>query len=376
MSDTRATRFDRTAAEVGLLERAAAIAASHPRPSRRAFDAAELRAIFRELAPTGYLASTLPREAGGRGLAGIEFAALCEGLAPGLTLLGNHSVQRYLHQFGHPQQQRRYLPALLEGESIGAISMTEAHAGSNLGQMRTTARQRGGGWVIDGDKTWVTHGMVADLFVVLARTDAGLTRFLVPGDAAGLTRTALEPVGLKHLGFAQLGFRGCDVPAEAMLGGEGQGLSGAKAAFPIARALAALQAVRIAQAAVALGREYAAERIAAGAALASSSLVQHGIAQLSARCDAVRLLGLRVATQLQADDAVQQASAAKALAGELALDACRYVEDLLGASSLHADHPLSALIGDARMMAVVDGTSVLNHLVVARRLLPDAGRAA
>ena len=368
-------RFDRSADEHTLLERAEAVARAHPRPADRPFDADELHAIFRELAPTGYLGSTLPSEAGGRGLSGMAFSALCEGLAPGLTLLGNHSVQRYLHQFGTAAQQRRHLPALLEGDSIGAISMTEAHAGSNLGQMGTSARRRGSDWVIDGDKTWVTHGLVADLIVVLARTETGLTRFLVPGDAAGLTRTALAPVGLKHLGFAQLALRGCAVPADAMLGGEGQGLSGAKAAFPIARVLAALQAVRIARAAVAIARDYAADRTAAGTALASSSLVQHGIAQLSARCDAVRLLCLRAATRLEDGDAVPQASAAKALAGELALEACRHAEDLLGSSSLHEDHPLSALMGDARMMAVVDGTSVLNHLVVARRLLPGERRS-
>jgi len=177
-------------------------------------------------------------------------------------------------------------------------------------------------------------------------------------------------VGLRHLAFARLTFRGCEIPAELRLGEEGAGLKGAKAAFPIARVLAALQAVRIARAAVEIAREYAQNRIAARTPLATSSLVQQRLAQLSARCEAVRLLSLRAASDLQAADAVASASAAKALAGELALDACRWTEDLLGSSALHASHPLASLAGDARMMAVVDGTSVLNHLVVARRMLP------
>ena len=154
------------------------------------------------------------------------------------------------------------------------------------------------------------------------------------------------------------------------MGEEGAGLQGAKAAFPIARALAALQAVRIAKAAVEIARVYAQDRVAARTALATSSLVQQGLAQLFARCEAVRLFCLRVANDLQASDAVASASAAKALAGELALNACRFAEDLLGSASLHASHPLVELMGDARMMAVVDGTAVLNHLVVARRMLP------
>ena len=365
-----APRFDRSTSETALLERAQTIAAAHPRPAGRAFDTGELRAIFRKLAPTGYLASTLPHDAGGHGLDGLEFSALCEGLAPGLTLLGNHSVQRYLHRFGDARQKKRFLPALLEGEGIGAISMTEPHAGSDLERMTTTARRVGNAYVIDGEKTWVTHGLAADVIVLLVKAEAGLTRFLVPGDAPGLHREALEPVGLKHLGFARLTFRGCEVPAESRLGEEGAGLKGAKAAFPIARVLAALQGVRIAKAAVEIARAYAQDRVAARTPLASSSLVQHGLAQLAARCEAVRLLGLRVASNLQAVDAVANASAAKALAGELALDACRFAEDLLGSTSLHASHPLTQLMGDARMMAVVDGTPVLNHLVVARRMLP------
>lgn len=359
-----------------MLERAQAIAAAHPRPAHRPFDGSELRAIFRALAPTGYLASTLPNEAGGHGLTDLEFSSLCEGLAPQLTLIGNHSVQRYLHQFANAKQQKRFLPALLEGEGIGAISMTETRAGSDLERMTTAARRVGNTYVIDGEKTWVTHGLHATVIVVLAKTEAGLTRFLVPGDAPGLERQPLAPIGLKHLGFARLTFRGCEVPAELRLGEDGEGLKGAKAAFPIARVLAALQAVRIAKAAVEIARQYAQDRITGRTPLASSSLVQHGLAQMSARCEAVRLLSLRVASDLQATDAVANASAAKALAGELALDACRWTEDLLGSSSLHVAHPLTSLADDARMMAVVDGTSVLNHLVVARRILPQARREA
>lgn len=366
-------RFDRSASENALLERTQAIAAAHPRPGSRPFDAGELRVIFRELAPTGYLASTLPKEAGGHGLTGLEFSALCEGLSPQLALLGNHSVQRYLYQFGNEQQQKQFLPPLLEGEGIAAISMTESHAGSDLERMTTTARRAGTAYVIDGEKTWVTHGLAADVIILLAKTEAGLTRFLVPGDTPGLQREALEPVGLKHLGFARLTFRGCEVPVEFRLGQEGEGLKGAKAAFPIARVLAASQAGRIATAAVEIAREYATGRVVARRPLASSSFVQHGLAQLSARCEAVRLLCLRVANDLQASGAAANASAAKALAGELALEACRFAQDLLGSSSLHAAHPLTSLMGDARMMAVVDGTSMLNHLVVARRLMPAEG---
>jgi alkylation response protein AidB-like acyl-CoA dehydrogenase len=365
-----ASRFSLTQRERALFERAEAIAAAHPRPQGRSFSADELRVIFRTLAPTGYLGSTLPVEAGGHGLSGLEFASLVEGLSPGLTMVGNHSVQRYLYQFGSPAQQAQYLPGLLAGEDIGAIAMTESHAGSDLASMRTQARRQGDCYVLDGEKTWVTHGQAATVFVVLARTESGLTRFLVPGDTPGLEREALAAVGLGHIAFARLTFQSCELPLQARLGEEGAGLDGAKAAFPIARVLAAMQGVRIARAALDIARDYADGRLVVNAKLSSSTLVQYGLARLWARCEAVQLLCRRVATQLDAADAVVMGSAAKALAGELALEACRWTEDLLGSTSLHQSHPLAALAGDARMMAVVDGTSVLNHFVTARRQWP------
>ena len=368
-------RFDRTASEQVLLERARAVVLEHPRPLGRAFTKTELQTIFRKLAPTGYLASTLPKKSGGQDLTPIAFSAIVEGLSPELTLLGNHSVQRYLHQFATGAQQNRFMPDLLEGESIGAIAITETEAGSNLERIKTVARRIGSSYLIDGEKTWVTHGMSANIFVVLASTEAGLTRFLIPGNTPGLEREALQTVGLGHLTFARLTFRSCEVPVELRLGAEGEGLKGSKAAFPIARVLAALQCVQITRAALEIARSYAVSRVVARTNLFESSLIQHGYSQLLGRSEAAYLLCLRVSLQLQSDNAVPNASAAKAIAGDLGLEACRWVEDLLGVSSLHADHPLLRLCGDVRMMGVVDGTSALNHLVVARRLLSAEGSA-
>jgi len=363
-----APRFDLSAGESALLERAAAIAASHAPVDGHSMSLAALRGVFRELEPTGYLGSVLPPEAGGKGLSPLAFAALVEGLAPDLTLLGNHSVQRYLHSFGSGTQCGRFMPGLLSGEEIGAIAITEAQAGSDLARIETVARRAGDRYVLNGRKTWVTHGMVASAFIVLARTgDDQFTRFIVPGDSEGLQRSKQKPVGLTHLSFAHLEFHDCEVEAGLRLGEEGQGVKGAKEAFPIARVLAALQALRIGRAALSLASDYARKRVVASQSLADSSLVQHGYSTLWARCEATRLLCFRVAANLAAPDATAMASAAKAAAGELALDACRWASDCMGSAGLGADHRLVRLHNDARMMSVVDGTSVLNHLVAARR---------
>ena len=385
-ADAAATRFTLTPEERGLRDAASAIAARHATRSPEAgpLTLAALQAVFRELAPPGYLGSTLPVDAGGQGLSPLAFAALVEGLAPDLTLLGNHSVQRYLHEFATPTQRARFLPGLLAGDEVGAIAITEAQAGSDLARLTTVARRVGAGWRLDGRKTWVTHGMLASTFIVLARSGeipGSFTRFLVPAATAGLERRALEPVGLRHLGFAELELNGVEIGDDMRLGAEGEGASGAKSAFPIARALAALQALRIASVALEIAASYAQDRVVDGRTLAEQSLLQRGHADLWARVEAARLLAYRAVADPGAADAPALASAAKALGGELALDACRWATDCLGSTALVASHPLVRLQADARMMSVVDGTSVLNQLVVARRGIarrrrPDASGSA
>jgi len=327
----------------------------------------ELQALFLALAPLGYLGSTLARADGGHALSPLAFGALVEALAPEYTLLGNHSVQRYLAAFGSDAQKRAYLPSLLDGSGIGAIAITERDAGSDLAALSTTATPKGDVYVIDGEKTWVTHGLVASLFVVLARSPAGLTRFLIGADTPGLSLSAMHPIGLCHLSFARLRFEHCEVPASARLGGDGEGAAGAKSAFPLARVLAGLQALRLAESAIENAMAYARERKILGAALDRREIVQDGLARLLTEHAALRLLAYRSLCALEADGALGTAAGLKAAAADLALKACRFCAELQGSDALDTHARIHALERDARMMAVVDGTSVLNRLVLGRR---------
>jgi alkylation response protein AidB-like acyl-CoA dehydrogenase len=370
MPQSASPRFELSPAERVLSVFAQEVTAPYAAHEGGALPLATLQQIFRKLEPSGYLGSILPAAAGGKGLSPLAFAALVEGLSPSLPLLGNQSVQRYLHDFGSPAQRARFLPGLLSGDDIGAIAISETQAASDLSRIETVATKHGATWKIRGRKTWVTHGMVASLFIVLARSGEApgqFTRFIVTPDMAGFTRRPLTPIGLTHLSFAELELNDGEIPDELRLGGEGEGAGGAKAAFPIARLLAALQALRIAEAAIDIAADYARERVVAGVALVERSLVQRGHADLWARIEAARLLSYRAAANLSGADASTLASAAKAISGELALEACRWAADCLGSSGLPATHRLHRLHNDARMMSVVDGTSLLNHLVVARR---------
>lgn len=334
----------------------------------RAFTRDELRALFRALAPLGYLSSILPDPDSGRAASVPRFAAMVEGVSPDLPLLGNHSVQRYLHAHGDPEQKARYLPGLLTGEAIAAIAISEPGVGGDLKAMTTEAKPSDGGYVLNGEKHWVTHGPSADFFVVLARTGKGATRFLVPRGASGLAVTPMATVGLRRLGFARLHFSDCRIAAENRLGPEGAGLEGAKSAFPIARLLAGLQAIRLGEAAVELAVEMASERRIFGRRLIDAEVVHGDAAEHLARSEAARLLCYQGLAGIDAAGATGRASIAKAVATATAQGACAWSRALLGAAALEATHPINRLAADLDMMAVVDGTATLNRLVAGRRL--------
>jgi alkylation response protein AidB-like acyl-CoA dehydrogenase len=336
-------------------------------------DRMTLQKLFKSLEPTGYLASTVSTVDGGSGLSPLAFGVLVEALAPEFTLLGNHSVQRYLAEFGSAALKAEHLPLLLDGNGIGAIAITEPHAGSDLSAMHTRAVRNGDRWQLDGSKTWVTHGMVATLFIVLAKTgdDAtnAFTRFVVPADTPGLAVKPMSPIGLRHMSFAELSFDACDLPDARRLGDEGGGAEGSKSAFPLARLLATLQSLRIAQAALDIGAAYARERSILGSPLAKRELVLDGHTRRTTNIDALRLLAYSALATFDAPTTVRTASAVKAAAADASIDACQWATELSGSIGLDESHPIHTLARDAKMMCVVDGTSVLNRLVVGRREL-------
>jgi alkylation response protein AidB-like acyl-CoA dehydrogenase len=169
------------------------------------------------------------------------------------------------------------------------------------------------------------------------------------------------------MSFAELNFEACEVPDEWRLGDEGRGADGTKSAFPLARVLAALQSLRIAQAALHIAAAYARDRSILGSPLARRELVQDGHARRATNVEALRLLAYGTLATLDGPDTVRTASAVKAAAADASTDACRWTVELTGSAGLDESHPIHALARDAQMMSVVDGTSVLNRLVVGRR---------
>lgn len=362
-------RFALSDEERRLRANATAIAERWRPQDRRALTRDQLLSLFQTLAPLGYLRSTLTPPDDANGPAVLSFAAVVEGLSPALPLLGNHSVQRYLAADGNADQRSRYLQPLLAGRSIAGIAISEPDVGGDLRAITTRARRTDLGYVLDGRKHWVTHGTTADLFVVLAMFDAGPTRFLVPGDTPGLTRTPMQPSGLSHLSFATLTFEACEIGRAQLFGREGAGLDGAKAAFPIARLLAGLQAIRLGEAAVNRALAFAAARQVFGRRVIEAESVTSAAATLRSRLESARLLCYRGLTELDDRAGVNAlAAGAKAIATDAAVAAAAWAKALLGAAALEAQDPIVQLADDCDMMAVVDGTAVLNRLVAGRAI--------
>jgi alkylation response protein AidB-like acyl-CoA dehydrogenase len=364
----REEELGRAAAEI-----AGAFWKRRPDPDR-ALDRAELLALLKALGELGYLGSTIPRAAGGAGLTHVEMGRIIEGISGHFPFLGAHSVQRYLHHFADESQKARWLAPMLRGEILGAIAITEPRVGSDAGSVECRLIPDGDAYRLTGAKTWVTHGPFADVTVVTGSTDPalgarGVTRVLVDRS----TPYAIEDIpalGLGHLRFSTFRFDRAAVPVAHRLGGEGDGLKGALTALPVARALAAVSAVGIAQAALDCALAYAKERTQFGRPIGAFQLVQEKIADMAAATRAARLLAYDALARLdKRRPAMAECSLAKFYATEAAVKVCGLAVAVLGANGLSRQYPVERHLRNAHMLLVPDGTAEINRLVAGRELL-------
>src|SRR5690349_18632574 len=203
------------------------IAASVPAGGK--LSAEQMRALYRGLAPLGYLGSTLPQEAGGAGLSYIDYGLLLEALAAGPVVLGEVVPPRTVFYLGSPEQKARCLPRLLSGDMVGTAAITEPQAGSDMRNLQTTAVREDDSFVVNGRKKWIKLGGVCDAMTLLVVADpakgarGGTTRLFVEREASPWQSRELETVGIRNLSFAELAFEGVRVPAGNQLGEAGAG---------------------------------------------------------------------------------------------------------------------------------------------------------
>jgi alkylation response protein AidB-like acyl-CoA dehydrogenase len=338
---------------------------------------------LRGLAELGLLGMIIPEEWGGAGFDSVAYALALEEIARAdasvCVIVGvTNSVCCYpILSFGTEEQKRKYLVPLARGETLGAFCLSEPQAGSDATNLRTRAVRDGDSYVINGTKSWVTSGGIAETYIVMAVTDRdagknGVTTFIVEGDTPGLTVSAIEhKMGQRASQTAEMSFADVRVPAANVLGGEGNGLRVAFNSLDNGRIGIGALSTGIAQGALDEALKYAKERQAFGQPIAEFQTIQFKLANMATETDAARLLTLRAAALKDAGhkQAGFYAAMAKLYASETANRVCADAVQIHGGNGYSRDYPVERMYRDARVTTIYEGTSEIQRIVISRKIL-------
>jgi hypothetical protein len=334
--------------------------------------------LVRGLGALGLLAVNVPAEHGGSEAGPVAYAlALAEiaaaDCATSVTMGVTNMVAETIARYGTEAQKARCLPRLASAEWLaGSFALSEPQAGSDASALATRAARRGGGWVLDGAKQWITSGDVAGVIVVWARTEPdGITTFLVEGGTPGLhVGRHEEKVGIRASSTVPLTFEGCEVPDAARLGAVGEGYRIALSALAGGRIGIGAQATGTIRAALDLSTAYAKDRSAFGVPIAQHQAIAFMLADMAVDHDAARLLTLRAAALKGAGQPfTREASMAKLFASEAAQRAVSRALQIHGGYGYTTDFAVERLFRDARVQTIYEGTSEIQRLVIARDVL-------
>lgn len=360
--------------------------AAELRPKAAEYDQrAELNApALAKMAPLGLLGLTIPEAYGGAGVDALSSTLAVEELGWGcggtaLTVAAHNALGcGPIARFGDDSQKQRWLPGLASGANgLAALALTEPGAGSDLaGGVRTRAELHGDCWVVNGNKAWITNANVAQIIVTLCRTDPdagsrGFTLIVVPANSPGVTIHPPEKkMGVRASPTNAITFDDVRVPQDFALGSPGDGLAETFQTLDGGRIGIGALSVGLARAALEESIRYAGERTAFGSSLACHEAVQWMIADAAMQIDAARLLVHRAAALKDLDRPfAKEAAMAKLFASEAAEQVCRNAIQILGAYGYSSEYPVERFYRDARLMTIGEGTSEMQRLIIARRVL-------
>ncbi|GAA1417685.1 acyl-CoA dehydrogenase [Streptomyces thermospinosisporus] len=342
------------------------------------------RELFSLLSDSGLLGLPYDSEYGGgdqpyevylQVLEELSMARLTVGLGVSVHTLASYALAAY----GTKEQRTEHLPAMLGGGLLGGYCLSEPASGSDAASLRTRAVRDGDDWVINGTKAWITHGGIADFYTVMARTGEegprGVTAFLVPGDAEGLSAAAPEKkMGMKGSPTAQIHLDGVRVPDDRRIGEEGQGFSIALSALDGGRLGIAACAIGLAQAALDEALRYAKERRQFGKPIADFQGLRFMLADMATQIEAGRALYLSAARLRDAGRPFsKQAAMAKLHCTDTAMRVTTDAVQILGGYGYTADFPVERFMREAKVLQIVEGTNQIQRMVIARHLAgPEA----
>ncbi|MCB9144004.1 MAG: acyl-CoA dehydrogenase [Anaerolineales bacterium] len=338
---------------------------------------------IKKMGTLGFMGIEVPEEYGGAGMDALAYVLALEEICKvdashGVIMSVNNSL--YCHgilKFGTEEQKKKFITPIATGEAIGAYSLTEPQSGSDAGTMRSRATRDGDFYILNGRKSWVTSGPVADYFVVFMMTDPekkqkGVSAFLVDGKTPGLTRGKKEPkLGIRASSTSELIFEDCRIPAENRLGAEGEGFKIAMTVLDAGRIGIATQALGIAESAYEAARKYAGEREAFGQPIGAFQGTGFKLADMKTRIEASRLMIYNAA--LAKDQAKNsgkryslEASMAKLFASETAMYVTHQSVQIHGGMGYSKELPVERYFRDAKITEIYEGTSEIQRLVISR----------
>jgi len=340
------------------------------------------RKALAELAELGAMGIVVPEQWGGAGLDYLSMVLAIEEIAAGhgatstIVCVQNSLACGITLKYGSDEQKARYLTKLASGEWLGCFCLTEPHTGSDAAAIRTTARRESGAWVLNGVKQFITTGKEGQLAIVFAVTDKaagkkGISCFLAPTDTPGYIVARLEEkLGQHASDTAQILFENCRIPAENLLGQEGEGYKIALSNLEAGRIAIGAQSVGLARAAFEAAVNYAKEREAFGAPIAQHQAVLFRLADMATRLEAARQLTWHAASLRDAGQpCLKEASMAKLFASETAERICSDAIQIHGGYGYCADFPVERFYRDVRVTQIYEGASDIQRLVIGRSIL-------
>jgi alkylation response protein AidB-like acyl-CoA dehydrogenase len=338
--------------------------------------------LLPKLAALGLMGIQFSEEFGGSAMSSVDYCICIEELArvcPAIALsvaAHNGLCTSHIALFGNDAQKKEYLPRLVQGQVLGAWGLTEASAGSDAAGMRTTAVRQGTCWVLNGAKSFITHGSIGGVMVVIAVTDRtkgsrGMSAFVLEHGTKGMSAGKKEDkLGMRASDTSEVVFEDCRLPAEHLLGEEGQGFINTLQVLDSGRIGIAALSVGLAQGAYEAARQYAKERRQFGQPIADFQAIQWKLADNATRIEAARLLTYRAAyLKDRGARTTKESSMAKLYASEIAVKAADDCVQIHGGYGFVKDYPAEKYFRDVKLVTIGEGTSEIQRLVIARQLL-------
>ena len=340
--------------------------------------------IMHQLGDMGFLGILIPEQYGGAGLGYIEYVLVIEELAkvdPSIALsvaAHNGLCTNHIYRFSNEKLKNKYLPDLTSGKKIGAWGLTEPSSGSDAGNMKTMAVKDGDYYILNGTKTFITHGTVGETVVIMAITDKekgkkGISAFILEKEMEGFIVGKKEnKLGMRASDTTQLIFENCKVPVENMIGNEGEGFVQALKILEGGRISIAALSVGLAQGAMEAAIKYSGERQQFGKKLNEFQAIQFKLAEMATNIEAARLLTYKAAiTKDNGIPNIKEAAMAKLFASEIAEKAANDAVQIFGGYGFMKDYPVEKFYRDVKLLTIGEGTSEIQRIVIAKELLKD-----